>query len=91
MVPLSLSGKEGHAARGVSDAVGSQRIKRVANAVHANGSHGLTTAGGGCVWMCFFPLDTELRTKIARIVEGSKKLPSCWYCLDGESREEKRC
>ncbi|KAK7587106.1 hypothetical protein V3481_009825 [Fusarium oxysporum f. sp. vasinfectum] len=48
MVPLSLFGKECHAARGVSDVVGSQRIKRTANAVHANGSHSLTTAGGGC-------------------------------------------
>lgn len=76
MVPLSLSGKEGHAARGVSDAVGSQRIKRVANAVHANGSHGLTVSRShnGGRWMCFFPLDTELRTKIARIVEGEQKV-----------------
>lgn len=25
-------------------------------------------------WMCFFPLDTELCTKIARIVEGEQKV-----------------
>ena len=31
--------------QGVSHVVGRRRIKRAANAVHANGSHGLTTGG----------------------------------------------
>ncbi|KAJ0143612.1 Cyclin-dependent kinase 11B [Fusarium oxysporum f. sp. albedinis] len=77
MVPLSLFGKECHAARGVSDVVGSQRIKQTANA-SATGTSSiflvLTYTVAGTISESL--LDLFLRLFLLEIVHLHLPLPS---------------